>query len=171
IGQGRGSCDAEPKEETEMHSELIIAPAAFTLVGFIVWTLVTGWQRHYRLKLTNTFNTKLLDRIGSIKDLNEFLQTESGAHFMDNLTVERQTTRPQDGILRASQIGIVLVTLSLGFLALRWYFAARYAAVVGAIALSLGVGFLISAAASYRLARVLGVLDKRDRSMVNAAAR
>jgi hypothetical protein len=163
-----------------MHSELIIAPAAFTLAGFIVWTLVAGWQRHYRLKVTNSFNTKLLDRIGSIKDLNEFLQTESGAQFMDNLTVERQTMRPQEGILRAIQIGIVLVTLSLGFLGLRWYFAARYAAVgddfeiltvVGAIALSLGVGFLISAAASYRLARTLGVLDGRERGTLNARAR
>lgn len=163
-----------------MHSELIIAPAAFTLVGFIVWTLVAGWQRHYRLKVTSSFNTKLLDRIGSIKDLNEFLQTESGAQFMDNLTVERQTTRPQEGILRAIQIGIVLVTLSLGFLALRWYFAARYAAVgddfeiltiVGAIALSLGVGFLISAAASYRLARTLGVLSGHERGSLNAGAR
>lgn len=163
-----------------MHSELIIAPAAFTLAGFIVWTLVAGWQRHYRLKVTNSFNTKLLDRIGSIKDLNEFLQTESGAQFMDNLTVERQTTRPQEGILRAIQIGIVLVTLSLGFLGLRWYFAARYAAVgddfeiltvVGVIALSLGVGFLISAAASYRLARTLGVLDGRERGTLNARAR
>jgi hypothetical protein len=163
-----------------MHSELIIVPAAFTLVGFIVWTLAAGWQRHSRLKLTNSFNSKLLDRIGSIKDLNEFLQTEGGAQFMDSLTVERQTTRPQEGILRASQIGIVLVMLSIGFLALRWYFAVRYAAIgddfeiltiIGAIALSLGVGFLISAAASYRLGGVLGVLDRRPRGHANDGSR
>src|ERR1700681_3762783 len=87
--------------------ELIVAPAAFTMVGFIIWVLATSWQRRLRLKLTTEFNSKLLDRIGSIKDFNEFLQTESGARFMDGLTIERQISRPQDGILRASQIGIV----------------------------------------------------------------
>ena len=163
-----------------MRTELIILPAMFTLVGFIVWTLVTGWQRHLRLKLTTTFNSKLIDRIGSIKEFNEFLQTEGGAQFMNSLTVDRQTTRPQDGILRASQIGIVLVAVSLGFIALRWYFSVRYAAlgedfevltIIGAIALSLGVGFLISAAASYRLAQALGVLEKRERGAMNAQGR
>ena len=161
--------------------EIIIAPAAFTLVGFVIWTLVSGWQRRLRLKLTTDFNSKLLDRIGSIKDFNEFLQTEGGARFMDSLTVERQTTRPQDGILRATQIGIVLLMLGLGFLSLRWYFSVRYAAtgddfellmVVGVIALSLGLGFLISAVASYRLARSLGVLDNHQRSgSMNVAPR
>ena len=125
-------------------------------------------------------NTKLLDRIGSIKDFNEFLQTDGGARFMDSLTVERQTPRPQDGIIRATQVGIVLVMLSLGFLALRSYFAARYAAagddseiltVVGAIALSLGLGFLISAAASYRLAKSLGVLERHERGTMTVATR
>ena len=160
-------------------SEIIIAPAAFTLIGFIIWTLVSGWQRRLRLKLTTDFNNKLLDRIGSIKDFNEFLQTDGGARFMDSLTVERQTTRPQEGILRASQIGIVLMMLSLGFLTLGWYFSARYAAaggdfemltVIGVIALSLGLGFLISAAASYRVARSLGILDRRNGSL-NATSR
>jgi hypothetical protein len=155
-----------------MRTELIILPAMFALVGFIVWTLVTGWQRHLRLKLTTTFNSKLIDRIGSIKEFNEFLQTEGGAQFMNSLTVDRQTTRPQDGILRASQIGIVLVAVSLGFIALRWYFSVRYAALGEDFeVLSLGVGFLISAAASYRLAQALGVLDKRERGAMNAPGR
>ena len=153
--------------------EIIIAPAAFTMIGFIIWVLASSWQRRLRLKLTTDFNSKLLDRIGSIKEFNDFLQTEGGSRFMDSLTLERPTTRPQDGILRAIQIGIVLVMLSLGFLGLGWYFTLRYGAtgddfemltVVGVIAGSLGLGFLISAAASYRLAKLLGVLDRSDRA-------
>src|SRR5262245_31089223 len=106
--------------------EIIVAPAAFTMIGFIIWVLATSWQRRLRLKLTTDFNSKLLDRIGSIKDFNDFLQTEGGARFMDSLTVERPTARPLDGILRATQIGIVLVMLGLGFFGLGWYFTLRY---------------------------------------------
>jgi len=79
---------------------------------------VNGRQRSLRLKLTTEFNSKLLDRIGSVKDFNDFLQTEGGVKFMDSLTVERSSSRPQDSILRATQIGIVLIMLGLGVLAL-----------------------------------------------------
>jgi len=151
-----------------MHSEIIVVPAFFLMVAFCVSVVVNAWQRHTRLKLMREVNNKLLDRIGSVKDFNEFLQTEGGTRFMDSLTVERLTTRPQDGILRAVQIGIVLFVLGVGFLGLGSYFTARYGTsgddfeiltVVGVIAGSLGVGFLVSAAASFRLAKSLGVLD------------
>jgi hypothetical protein len=152
--------------------DIIIVPALFIMIGFIIWVVVNGWQRRLRLKLTTEFNSKLLDRIGSVKDFNEFLQTEGGAKFMDGLTIERSSTRPQDSILRASQIGIVLITLGCGCLVLDWYFSVRYASagdtevltVIGVIAASLGLGFLISAGVSYRLARMLGVLDRDGRS-------
>jgi len=155
-----------------MRSEMIIGPAFFLMVAFCVSVLVNAWQRHTRMKLMREVNNKLLDRIGSVKDFNEFLQTEGGTRFMDSLTVERVTTRPQDGILRAVQIGIVLLSLGLGFLALGSYFSARYGAsgddfevltVVGVMAGSLGLGFLISAAASFRLAKSLGVLEPPQR--------
>jgi hypothetical protein len=148
--------------------EIIIVPALFIMIGFVIWVVVNGWQRRLRLKLTTEFNSKLLDRIGSVKDFNEFLQTEGGTKFMDSLTVERSSSRPQDSILRAAQTGIVLLTLGVGLLVLDWYFSVRYAGagdtevltVIGVIAASLGLGFLISGGVSYRLARVLGVLDR-----------
>lgn len=147
---------------------MVVLPSLFITIGFVIWTLVNAWQRRLRFKLTTEFNSKLLDRIGSVKDFNDFIQTEGGAKFMDSLTVERSSTRPQDSILRASQVGIVLIMLGIGVLTLGWYFSARYAGAgdfgvltaIGVIAGSLGLGFLISAGASYRLARMLGVLDQ-----------
>lgn len=150
-------------------SEIIIVPALFVTIGFIIWVLVNGWQRRLRLKLMTEFHNKLLDRIGSVKDFNDFLQTDGGTTFMDSLTVERSSARPQESILRAVQIGIVVSMLGLGLLALNWYFTFRYAGdtevltIIGVIALSLGLGFLVSAAVSYRLARMLGVLDRNGR--------
>lgn len=152
-----------------MRPEMIVLPAFFLLIAFCISVLVNAWQRRLRIRLMSEVNNKLLDRIGSVKDFNDFLGTEGGTRFLDSLTVERETSRPQDSIFRAIQFGIVLLTLGLGFLALGWYFAARYGAsgddfevltVIGVIAGSLGLGFLISAAASFRLAKTLGVLER-----------
>ena len=150
-----------------MRPEMLIVPSLFIMIGFITWVLAQSWQRRVHLKLATDFNTRLLDRIGSVKDFSDFLQTEGGTKFMDALTVERAAARPTDGILRAVQIGIVLLMLGLGLLALAWYFTARSTnfddyeglTIIGVIAVSLGVGFVLAATASYRLARTLGVLD------------
>lgn len=154
-----------------MGSEAIIAPAFFTMVAFIFWIVVTGWQRRHHVKLMTDFNSRLLERIGSVKDFSDFLQTDGGVKLVDNLRIERGTGRTEQGILRAIQIGIVLVMLGLGLLGLGRYLTYRYAAfdeyealtIFGVIALSLGVGFLISAAASYRLGRMLGVIGRDGR--------
>ena len=147
---------------------MVVLPALFITIGFVIWTLSNAWQRRLRLKLASEFNTKLLDRVGSVKDFNDFLQTEGGAKFMNSLAVESSLSRPQDSIMRATQIGIVLIMFGIGMLILEWYFSFRYTSdtevltVIGVIAGSLGFGFLISAGASYRLAKSLGVLERID---------
>jgi hypothetical protein len=164
---------------TRFGPEVVIVPVIFGTIAYIVWVMVNGWQRRFQVKLATDFNSRLLDRIGSLKDFNEFLQTDGGEKLMNSLTVERTFTRPQDRILRAVQFGIILVMFALGLLGLRWYFAARYSTsddfealtIVGVIALSLGLGFLLSAGASYRLARALGVLDRNGRGHLDAASR
>jgi hypothetical protein len=134
----------------------------FPLIGFVVWTAATTWQRRQQVKLLTEIHTRLLDRLGSLKDFSEFLQTPAGARFMDTLSAE--PARPGglwDRILRAVQTGIVLLSLGVGLLLVPRYAAADARdtlVVVGAIALSLGVGFLLSSAASYRVAVSLGVL-------------
>jgi len=146
-------------------------PAFFGMISFVVWTAVTAWQRRHHMKLMTEFNTRLLERIGSVKDFNEFLQTEGGTRLMDNLKVEHGATRAENSILRATQIGIVLMMLGLGLVALGRYLTYRYSSfdeyevltIFGVVALSLGGGFLVSAAASYRLGRTLGVLNRNGR--------
>lgn len=141
--------------------EIIVAPAAFTMIAFIVWTVVSSWQRHQQLKLMAEFNGRLIERIGSVKDFNEFLQTEGGANLLKNLTIERGATSVHERILRASGLGVVFVALSFGFLFLGWYYTFTdhdVFTVLGVIVLSLGVGCILSSGISYRLAKALGVL-------------
>jgi hypothetical protein len=46
--------------------EVIIVPVFFAMLAFIVWTIVNAWQRRQHLKLITDFNSRLLERIGSV---------------------------------------------------------------------------------------------------------
>jgi len=150
-----------------MGSEVVIAPIFFAMVAFIIWTAVNSWQRHQQLKLMAEFNGRLIERIGSVKDFSEFLQTEGGASLLNNLTIETSSTGVHERILRASALGVVFIAVSLGLLFLAWHFNPRGDGdpftVVGVIMLSLGLGCLLSSGVSYRLARALGVLGSNGR--------
>ena len=149
-----------------MDEEVLIFLGFFGAVAFVVSTLVNLRMRRLQLKAVSDFNIKLLDRIGSIKDFNDFMQTDGGTKFMNSLTAVsavRHATAPTHRIMLASQVGIVLSSVGLGFLFLQLILAGEGAygfTVIGAISLSIGLGFLISAAASYWLATRLGVLGE-----------
>jgi len=150
-----------------MGSEVIIAPFFFAVVGFIIWTLVGGWQRRQQLQMMTEFNTRLLDKLGSVKDFNDLIQTEAGARLVGGVTAERGTNGARNRILNAIQLGVVFVALGFGFLYLgstplaggRFSLESQEALTIfGVIGLSLGVGLLLSAGASYVVARSLGIL-------------
>lgn len=147
-----------------MDSEIIVFPAFFAMVAYIVWISVQARQRRHRLQLITEFNSRLLERLGTVRDFSEFLQTPAGSRFMADLTSERINTTPKDRILRAAQVGVVLFCLGVGLLLLSFFSQIPDAMagfeVTGAVALSLGIGFVLSAAASYRLAATLGLLSR-----------
>jgi hypothetical protein len=139
--------------------EIIIVPFIFSTIGFVVWVAFNAWERRQQVKLLTDFNSRLLERIGSVKDFSEFLQTDGGAKFIDRVTAGGTPPDVRMTILRAVQTGLVLVSLGVGLLLLAWMLRARYPygdfevfTITGTIALSLGVGFLLSGGASYRLA-------------------
>jgi len=139
--------------------EIIIVPFIFSTMGFMVWVAFNAWQRRQQVKLLTDFNSRLLERFGSVKDFSEFLSTDGGAKFIDRVTAGGTPPDIRMTILRAVQSGIVLSTLGAGLLLLAWMLRPRYPfgdteifTITGVIAVSLGVGFLLSGGASYRLA-------------------
>ena len=150
-----------------MSGDIIIPVALFVLVGYIVWVWVSATQRKQRLRLITEFHSRLLDKLGSVKDFGEFLQTDAGSRFMSDLAAEPAAAGPHDRILRATQVGIVLIFLGLGLLVLGFFWspyapesARQTFGAFGTISLSLGIGFVVSAAASYRVAGTLGLLNR-----------
>lgn len=149
------------------HPEIVIVPFIFATIGYITWVLVTAWQRRYRIRATAEFHGKLLDKLGSVKDFGEFLQTEAGARLIADLGSDAGAPGgAHERILRAVQLGTVLACLGIGLLLLTFFSPtmpddAQHAFnAFGVIALSLGIGFALSAVASYRLAGNLGLLER-----------
>ena len=142
--------------------EVIILPVLFATIGFVVWTIASSWQRSRHVWEMTQFHSRVIDRMGSIKDFNDFLQTPGGMQFMNAITADKGPTGPRERILRAVQTGIVLASVAVGFLLLSDSFqgdASDLFTVLGVILLSLGMGFLVAAGAAYGLSRRLGLLD------------
>ena len=59
-----------------MQAEVIILPAFFLMVAFVVWTAVTAWQRRQRLRLLMEFNNRFIDRLDSVKDFIELAKVD-----------------------------------------------------------------------------------------------
>jgi hypothetical protein len=152
--------------------EWVLVPlGAFAMISWIIFTVVDGIRRSHQQRMLNQFQTKLLDRIGSVSEFSAFLNTEAGIRFLNGLTtVAEATARPHARILTAVQSGAVLATLGMGLYLYGWLTPAVPGEVVNGINavatifFAIGVGLLVSAALSYGLSKRLGLLAvDRDR--------
>jgi hypothetical protein len=140
------------------------------IAGGILWIIKTlvGYRRWYRTsKIQTEVHTKILDRFTSNEDLLAYMQTEPGRRFLESAPppVEgpvKPMAAPLSRILWSLQAGVVLATGGFGLL-----FVSRRAIpeiaqplfASGVLVLALGVGFVVSAAASYLLSRHLGLFS------------
>jgi hypothetical protein len=144
--------------------ENLIPFGAFAMVSWVVYVIVvTGFQAWYQRRTQSQFQSKMLDKIGSVSELGAFLNTEAGNRFLQGLSAE--VASPHLRILRAVQSGAVLSTLGIALYLYGWVTPALRGEVTNAInALAtiffgLGVGFLMSASLSYRLSKQMGLLS------------
>lgn len=141
---------------------ILLGLGCFAAVAFIVYVIVDSRRRGEQLKVMSEFQSRLLDRMGSPRELGEFLDSEGGARFLNAIATERR--HPAERILRSTSIGIVLAGLGLAFWLIRVAVVTHpdARALFGGLAIlgiCAGLAFLVSAATSVRLSRSLGTLD------------
>ena len=146
-----------------MNPDLIVAVVLPTMFGWFVWVIFTTFRRYKIAKLQADVQSRLLDKIGSGQDLLAYAQTEAGRQLLESLQVERVSPpAPHGKIITALQAGIVLFMFGSALLWLRTHISASNVdgfTVFGALAIAVGIGFGLSAAASYLLSRSFGLLN------------
>lgn len=130
------------------------------VVAWFVW--LDAKRRQALVQARSELQNRLLEKFASPQDVAQFLQTEGGRRFLQGLTSEHRHTGRR--ILWAMQIGVVLSCLGLAAIGLGFVYPGRNGdgnagVILGALGLALGVGFLVSAAVSYRLSVNWGILE------------
>ena len=147
-----------------MRGEWVFFPCFFGMISFVIWVVVNGWLRRQHVRLIVEFNNRVLEKLGSMREFSDFLHSDGGERLMRVLTSERGSTGPRERILAAVQSGVVFVALGFGLLFVAWRTSSDahdVLSVIGAIVLSLGVGLMLSSAASFWVAKNLGMFEAR----------
>ncbi len=145
-------------------SDLVPAIIIVGLATVLFWILRTFSDNNTRRKLAETragIHRDLVTRFSSSDELLGYLRSDAGRRLLVASDVE--TPNPVKRILAAVQTGIIMAAVGIALLGLSQ--ASHYGddarsgfGFLGTMALAVGLGFLVSAAASWLLSRRLGLI-------------
>lgn len=124
----------------------------FAMVVLLVW--IRYHSRQVEAKTRAEIQKHFLDKFGSGKELAEFVESESGRRFIDELVTRQPDHFEQLHGARAGGLilpGFLFALPGLGFLGLTAWVDTDLA-IPTVIFLGMGVGFLITAWIKYRMA-------------------
>lgn len=142
-----------------MDSPFWIPIAFFFAVAFVAYVMVQARTRREDKRVD--LHSKILERIGSAREFGEFLDSDAGTRFLKALSPE--VTRPEMRMIGALRAGIVGLTVGLGIFLGIWAGAFGSGAedflIIATILSSIGLGLILSSAASYVVARRVGLMN------------
>jgi hypothetical protein len=154
----------------ERLTPLIGLPVFFIIVFLIVRLFVENRRWSRNLKVQSEIHGRLIDKLSTSQDLAAYMETEAGKRF---LAASSSATGPELAqhmpnavarVLTPLQIGVVLTLLGAGLLLLRHAGPDTQTPmlVLGTLALMPGIGFILSAGATWIVAKRLGMLPEND---------
>lgn len=156
---------------------IIIMPALFL---FLIWMIrmfvETGrWNRAF--KQQSEIHARLIDKLGTSQDLVAYMETEAGRRFLSASPVPVGVEMGQHipntvaRVLTPLQVGIVMTLLGIGLLLLRYAGPDTETpmTVLGTVVLMPGIGFILSAAATWILAHRLGIMPEKPAEQTQTA--
>ena len=144
-----------------MNPDIIVAFTLPAMFSWLAWLIFSTIRRYKIAKLQSEVQTKLLDKVATGQELLAYAQSDVGRELLESLKVEQRVS-PYARIIGAMQTGIIALLAGSAFLFLRSRVpnhAEEGFLVLGTILTFLGLGFGLSAAASYYLSRSLGLLN------------
>ena len=172
------------RDAVRMWRDVLEFLGAFTVFVVITFTLfaliryVVEYRRWHRISKVNAeVHNKILDRFGSNEELLAYIDSPAGRRFLEatpiapNAAAGSRVAAPYGRILLSVQVGVLLLGLALGFM---WVSSRAIEEVrevfmgLSIVGLTLGLGCVVSAGASYVLSRKLGLLpDRPERTTQN----
>jgi len=180
IGGGCGGGNLEPRSQMANALENIFVGLEVMLgvmfgIGTVGWILRSGidyrrWQR--AMKIQTEAHTKIVDRLASNDDLITYMNSAAGQRFLMAAPMAPTSAdapampvnAPINRILWSVQAGVVLAVAGAGlFVAKNGIIdeAAQAMQVLGILVMALGLGFVLSALASWALSRQFGLVQSR----------
>jgi hypothetical protein len=159
-------------------SEFLAFMVSLCILLALLWVsrILLENSRWKRLsKVQSDLYNKLLDKCGTNEELLGLIRTEAGKPLFEiassPLGLESRSANPITRVFLPLQFGIVLTLAGAGFIYLRNSVTdvdeVTTFLVLGTLALTLGIGFILSAGASFALARHLGLLPQSASRMEN----
>lgn len=159
--------------ESELISDGIPFLVFLCILGALLWlthVLLENRRWNRIFKLQTDVHGKLLERFGTSQEVLTYMGTEAGKRFLEATPIavgfepQPPVPSPVARVLTPLQIGIVMTLLGLGLILVRRSVPDADAPllVLGTIVLTPGLGFIISAAITWGLARRLGLMPNRE---------
>jgi len=147
-------------------NEFIAIPLVIGSIGTAFILAIRATFEYLRaralMRLQADTMTKIIDKLGSSPELAAWLQSGDLKRFFESADLtETQSRRvePHGRILTAAQVGIVMIALGCGLIAVSSRTPDLEPWAVGVVASSVGAGFLLAAGASFILSRQLGLIS------------
>ena len=162
----------------EKLTPIIIVPAIFLAFVWIIRIFVEGHRWNRAFKQQSDVHARLIDKLGTNQDLAAYIESDSGKRFLSASPIalggEPGLHMPNvvARVLTPLQAGIVMALLGIGFFFLRHAGPDMETGmtVMGTLALMPGIGFILSAGATWVLAHRLGLMPEKEVAQVGAAA-
>jgi hypothetical protein len=140
------------------------------ILGALLWVfkVILDNRRWGKVaKVQSEVHSKLLEKFGNSQELLAYMETEPGKRFLESQPFQleaqgaRPTPYPFNRILLSIQLGMVVLLVGVGLLFLRSRVTqgAEECLVLGTLASTVGIGFLLSAVASYGISQHFGLLE------------
>jgi len=170
VGEERPAENSNERVWREVMEGLTIFAVICLITGVLTW-LVRTMLEHRRWsrisKVQADVHSKLMDRFTTNEDLLAYIQTPAGKRFLESAPISldgapRAVSAPVGRILWSVQVGLVLAAAGFGLVYVsgninKTMLEPLFA--MGVLAISIGIGFVVSAIVSYVLSRRLGLWE------------
>lgn len=140
---------------------MVAAVTFFLATAAVLRSLIQSRQLRHLSEKQAEVQRHLLDRFQSPQELATYLASDAGQKFLRAPALEKASTL--DRVLSAVKSGILLSVTGLALFFLRIYLADAEGqsafSVMGGLALALGIGFLLSAGATWFLSKRWGLIN------------